>query len=225
MLVGVYQRGPHAVFVFCAGSDRKAVFRTPHIIRHSLPLSPCPSAVNFFGLCSIVSAETIMKVLFCGSRTWTDESCIETAISECCREASTNNDKLIVIHGNASRGADAIVDRTTKRLGIETIRVDADWEKFGRIAGFLRNQKMLDDHADIMKVYAFRSDGKSSGTDDMVSRAVKKINSFSHRTTGNASRLSASKTLLQSQYFLQCLFLKCGQFPRTVIRYGHIFII
>ena len=44
----------------------------------------------------------------------------------------------------------------------------ADWFKYGRRAGYLRNQKMLDENKDISLVLAFTVGYDSLGTNHMI---------------------------------------------------------
>lgn len=110
-----------------------------------------------------------MKVLICGSRGWHDPEPIETIIAGYDIIAEGANQKLTVIQGGA-RGADAIAKSLAKSWGAEIITEEANWNKYGKGAGPIRNKKMLEDHNPDV-VWAFRTTGKSNGTDDMVKQA------------------------------------------------------
>lgn len=105
-----------------------------------------------------------MRVLICGSRNWHDAQ----PIREVLEDLAERNETLVVIHGDAP-GADRLAKRLAIEQGAEVIDEPADWEKYGKAAGPIRNQKMLDDH-DPDEIWAFRCSGKSNGTDDMVRR-------------------------------------------------------
>jgi hypothetical protein len=63
--------------------------------------------------------------------------------------------------------------KLAERIGWDVIKVPADWTKYGKAAGPIRNQEMLDMDPDL--VLAFHSDlDNSKGTKDMVARARKK---------------------------------------------------
>lgn len=109
------------------------------------------------------------KVLVCGSRGWHDPVPMNALLAGLAFTADANGEKLTVIHGDAP-GADRLADRLARQWGATVIREPAEWDLYGRSAGPIRNQKMLNDHTPDV-VYAFRSSGKSSGTDDMVNRA------------------------------------------------------
>lgn len=101
-----------------------------------------------------------MRILVCGSRTWTDTLAIEARLSQL-PACST------VIHG-AVQEADAIAGSLAARLGLSVEAYPADWAQYGRSAGFLRNRKMLDTRPDL--VIAFW-DGRSRRTQDCIEEA------------------------------------------------------
>lgn len=110
-----------------------------------------------------------MKVLICGSRGWKDPAPIEMIILGYLTMAEESGDVLTVIHGDAP-GADKLAARIAKRWGARVIPEPADWDRYGKAAGPIRNRKMLELHNPDV-VYAFRSTGKSNGTDNMVEQA------------------------------------------------------
>ena len=74
-----------------------------------------------------------------------------------------------IIHG-AARGADTLAGIIAASIGCKVIAVPAEWDVYGKKAGILRNQKMLEMHPDL--VLAFHDDiDNSKGTKDMVNRA------------------------------------------------------
>jgi len=110
-------------------------------------------------------------LLVCGSRTWTDEEKIRAEL-----EKHKNEGYTVLVHGDA-RGADRIADKAGKDLGYEVIACPADWEQFGRSAGFIRNRQMLlGEHGSVGTgnkvelVLAFHKDG-SKGTAHTVRTA------------------------------------------------------
>jgi hypothetical protein len=109
-----------------------------------------------------------MRILICGSRGWHDPGPITALIAGYDVLAEGRDEKLTIIHGDAP-GADRLAKRIGKQWGAEVIDEPADWDQYGKAAGPIRNQKMLDEHKPDV-IWAFRSYGKSSGTDDMVRR-------------------------------------------------------
>jgi len=103
-----------------------------------------------------------VRVIVCGSRTWSDEAAIAERLDQLPRWG------LTIVHGGA-RGADNVAGLWASGAGVDVEPFPADWDTHGRSAGPIRNQQMLDAGADL--VIAFRSDGVSKGTDHMCSIA------------------------------------------------------
>jgi hypothetical protein len=78
----------------------------------------------------------------------------------------------VVIHG-AARGADTIAGWLAEQRGLQVMEFPAQWQKYGKSAGPIRNKQMLDEGKPD-KVYAFYSDKKKSrGTANMAKQAKK----------------------------------------------------
>ena len=104
-----------------------------------------------------------MRLLVCGSRTWESRDEIRRQLLDLKPDE--------VIHGGA-RGADRLAGEVARELGIPVRAFPADWKRLGRKAGPVRNQQMLDE-GQPDRVLAFRMEGDSPGTDDMIRRARK----------------------------------------------------
>ncbi len=106
------------------------------------------------------------RILICGSRDWIDYDAILREVHARCDEISH------VISGTA-RGADTLGELAAKACKIPVVRFPANWKRYGRAAGPIRNQQMLDE-GNPDEVWAFSPDlRKSRGTKDMVHRATK----------------------------------------------------
>lgn len=104
-----------------------------------------------------------MKVLVCGSRSWNDYDAIYGALAELVAERGS----FSVMHG-AARGADRLAGEAARRLGLEVVEYPADWKRYGRRAGYLRNEQMLAAGPDL--VVAFHEAG-SRGTAHTIALA------------------------------------------------------
>lgn len=105
-------------------------------------------------------------ILICGSRDWRAARHIREVLEQ--YDPATT----ILVHG-AARGADQLAGKVALDLGWSPDNIHpypADWTTHGKAAGPIRNQQMLDSEP-IGKVYAFRLNGPSRGTDDMIRRA------------------------------------------------------
>lgn len=76
----------------------------------------------------------------------------------------------IVIASGTARGADRLGERYAVERGYQVERFPADWERDGKAAGPIRNAHMAA-HADALVAFW---DGVSSGTKDMIERAMKR---------------------------------------------------
>ena len=70
---------------------------------------------------------------------------------------------IVIISGGA-RGADALGERYAKEEGFALERYPAEWEKFGKIAGPIRNSQM----AKLGDFFICFWDGVSPGTKNMI---------------------------------------------------------
>ena len=107
------------------------------------------------------------KVLVCGDRNYTDLD----RVRECLRILRDKKGFGTVIEGEA-RGADTMGRIAATELGMEVIPVPAQWDKYGRSAGPIRNQEMLKLGPDL--VLAFHKNiSESKGTAHMLKIAEK----------------------------------------------------
>ena len=97
-----------------------------------------------------------MRVLVTGSRTWDASEIIVKALAEA-YAVRPFGDEFVVVHGRCPRGADAIADRVARHFGWVTEPHPADWERYGKAAGFRRNNEMVAAGADVC--LAFIKDG------------------------------------------------------------------
>ena len=103
-----------------------------------------------------------MVVLVTGGRDYADEARVIEVLSDLPPGS-------VIVHGDA-RGADRLCRDVGFALGFTHRPYPADWDAYGRAAGMIRNQQMLDENPDIELVIAFPG---GVGTGDMVRRAEK----------------------------------------------------
>ncbi len=112
-----------------------------------------------------------MRVLVCGGRDYEDGKKVFDVLDEIAcvsGQYPLGEHRLTIIHG-AARGADALADQWAVSNWQECEAYPADWDAYGKRAGGIRNQLMLDEgKPDI--VVAFPG---GAGTRDMVRRAEK----------------------------------------------------
>jgi hypothetical protein len=125
-----------------------------------------------------------VRILVCGSRTWTDKKAIRDALNRVTAIGGLgemagcviDQDTLTLIHGCAP-GADRLSEEVWRELWGRpplhpeniVLRFPAQWDKYGRAAGAIRNKQMLDESQPEL-VLAFW-DGHSRGTKNMIELA------------------------------------------------------
>jgi hypothetical protein len=105
-----------------------------------------------------------LTVIVCGGRDFSDLNRVWRGLDHF-EEQYGSIGKLV--HGGAT-GADALAAEWGERSSAKVVSVPAAWRKYGKRAGPIRNQRMLDEHRPNY-VIAFEG-GK--GTADMCARAV-----------------------------------------------------
>jgi hypothetical protein len=114
-----------------------------------------------------------MKILITGDRNWTDRATMRRVLEKF--DTTFKNfdiDQIKFIHGGAS-GADSMGGLIARELGWNVTIYPADWKKYGRGAGPIRNGLMLDEEPDF--VIAFHNDLENSkGTKHCVTEARKR---------------------------------------------------
>lgn len=108
------------------------------------------------------------RVLVTGSREMGDLERVYNALRAQAKIAG-GAENLTVVHGAATRGADAHAAAFCRWCPAVTEEAHpANWEAYGKVAGFIRNTRMVNLGADV--VLAFPR-GEARGTYDCVTRA------------------------------------------------------
>lgn len=125
----------------------------------------------------------MIRLIFCGSRDWTDREMIRAAV----RRYIEQFGPFELIHGD-QRGADKIAGSVGDELGLLVHPEPADWSR-GKRGGPERNRRMLD--LGPVLVAAFKDDLDFSlsrgGTENMVKISAKAsvaVEVWSHAWTG-----------------------------------------
>ena len=105
---------------------------------------------------------TTDRIIVCGTRHWTNRERIADRLFDC-PVTST------IVHG-AARGADKIAGQEAQKLGLLIEEHPADWDRYGKSAGYRRNELMAQLGADLCIAFW---DGSSLGTQHMIDLAKK----------------------------------------------------
>jgi hypothetical protein len=108
------------------------------------------------------------KVVIAGSRGFSNYKLLYEKCNEILREKRKTHN-IVVISGHA-RGADLSGEKYASDMGFDLEIFPAEWKKFGKSAGFRRNEQMAEVADGLIAFW----DGKSSGTQHMISIAEKK---------------------------------------------------
>lgn len=103
-----------------------------------------------------------MRVLVCGSRHFKDKNLMEKILKQWNITA--------IIEGEA-KGADTLARQWAEENNICVIKFPADWDKYGKAAGMIRNSQMIKEgKPDLVVAFLFPN---SRGTKHMISIAEK----------------------------------------------------
>jgi hypothetical protein len=101
-----------------------------------------------------------MKLLVCGSRSFSDYETLSYAI-----DAIPATE---IIHGGAF-GADSLAHRYAEQRKIPVTVIKPDWDRYGKAAGPMRNRQMVDMCDQVLAFW----DAKSRGTKSTIEYARK----------------------------------------------------
>ena len=107
----------------------------------------------------------MFKVIIAGGRDFKDYDLLKTKLNKI---LSNINTQIVIVSGKA-RGADSLGERYANEMGYEVAEFPANWDKYGKRAGYIRNEEMAK-YADACVCFW---DGKSKGTKHMIDLANK----------------------------------------------------
>ena len=110
-----------------------------------------------------------MKIIIAGSRTITDYQLVKEIIEKALPIINEVDEPFSFIFGGA-RGVDSLGEKYAKEKSIGYGTMIANWDLYGKKAGYLRNVAMANDANALIAVW----DGKSKGTKHMIDIAKKK---------------------------------------------------
>jgi len=106
-----------------------------------------------------------MRVLICGDRNWSDLQTMENFFQKLDKDT-------LIIEGEA-RGADTMARQLAEKYRFNLLPFKAEWEKYGRAAGPIRNSKMLIEGKPDLVVAFHNYIQSSKGTKNMIEKAKK----------------------------------------------------
>lgn len=114
------------------------------------------------------------KLLICGGRHFDDYSTLEAQVKTILSEHSLRYEDIEIVSGHCE-GADRLGERFAAEHGVPVKLFPADWKKFGKAAGPIRNKQMVDYISDFPNsiVLGFVS-VNSKGTKNTIKQAQAK---------------------------------------------------
>jgi len=107
----------------------------------------------------------MFKVIIAGSRSFNNYELLKAK----CNTLLANQKDIVIVSGCA-QGADKLGERYASEMGYGVERHPADWDKYGKSAGYKRNTEMAETAQALIAFW----DGESKGTKHMIETAQKK---------------------------------------------------
>ena len=104
-----------------------------------------------------------LHMIVAGGRDFDDEAMLGRVLDH-----HVDPEADVILHGACPTGADALADKWARRNFAEVRRFPADWDRYGRRAGPIRNQEMAREGSILIAFW----DGKSRGTKGMIDLAL-----------------------------------------------------
>ena len=108
-----------------------------------------------------------MRVIIAGGRDFTNYFMLKEKVLH--KLQRIPDEEIVIVCGEA-RGADSLGKKLALEMQWEVSSFPADWNKYGKSAGYKRNQQMAE-HADALIAFW---DGNSKGTKHMIDIATAK---------------------------------------------------
>lgn len=110
----------------------------------------------------------IRKIVIAGGRDFNNYDLLKQKTDIYLSLAVKNGDEIVIVSGKA-RGADTLGEKYAKEKGYKVEEYPADWNKYGKSAGYKRNEQMAKASDALIAFW----DGKSKGTKHMIDLAKK----------------------------------------------------
>ncbi|WP_257292759.1 DUF2493 domain-containing protein [Endozoicomonas sp. ONNA1] len=108
-----------------------------------------------------------MRLIVAGSRSFNDYQYLYHTLDKLLCDVIKRDVKITIIHGDA-RGPDRMGGKYAKDKGYEVEVFPANWDEYGKAAGYRRNKQMAT-NADALCAFW---DGQSKGTAHMIDLAL-----------------------------------------------------
>ena len=113
----------------------------------------------------------MVKVIVAGSRTFNDFAYLEKHLMAYFKANALHRKDVEIISGTA-KGADSLGEQFANKYGLKLTKFPADWNQYGKSAGYIRNEEMAKYAKKDGILFAFWNNS-SKGTKHMISIASK----------------------------------------------------
>lgn len=114
------------------------------------------------------------RILITGSRDWTNYQAVYDAVAYvsdyAIQKEGVSPEDVILVSGTA-KGADRMSEEAAEALGITIERHPADWDRYGKRAGFVRNAEMVNAGADVCLAFIRNGSKGATMTRDLALKA------------------------------------------------------
>lgn len=114
----------------------------------------------------------MIRVIVAGSRDFNDFSLVEKSLMMYFKENQLHRSDIEIISGTA-RGADRLGEIFANKYGLKLTKFPADWDYYGKSAGYVRNEQMAKYASKENGVLFAFWNGTSKGTKHMIDLAKK----------------------------------------------------
>lgn len=108
-----------------------------------------------------------LRIIIAGGRDFADYELVKNTLDKYLKDIKG---EVVIISGTA-RGADQLGERYAKENNLMVKRFPADWDRYGKSAGPIRNDQMAKYASETKGVLFAFWDGKSRGTKNMIETA------------------------------------------------------
>ena len=109
-----------------------------------------------------------MRLLVTGSRDWKKKGIVKRVLIS---EASSLKKPITLVSGACPSGADKFAEEVAALYGWEVERHPADWDRYGKRAGPVRNREMVDLGADVCVAFILNGSRGAASTADLAEKA------------------------------------------------------
>jgi len=106
------------------------------------------------------------RILITSSRSWTDHERIHQVLDE-----YTHIPRVVLVSGNCRKGGDLICENYADSVGWHIERHPADWNQYGKRAGFVRNAEMVNLRANVCLAFIRNASKGATMTKNLAQKA------------------------------------------------------